>query len=129
VNVGELLRERDRLLSVIDEAKSARSKLKQVNVLIAMYGDAANVDLVTTNGKVLTCEECGAGPFENPGGLSNHVTRKHSQPSADVYCPECNAGPLKGQSGLAMHNNRVHTGKVKAPREKATKARKVAKAS
>lgn len=44
MNVGELHRERDRLLGVIEEAKTARIKLKQVNVLLAMYGDGENVD-------------------------------------------------------------------------------------
>jgi hypothetical protein len=47
MNVGELLRERDRLLGVIDEAKTARHKLRQINVLIAMYGEDEKVTVKT----------------------------------------------------------------------------------
>ena len=94
MNVGELLRERDRLLSVLDEAKSARSKLKQVNVLIAMYGDPPNVDHVATNG------------------------------AAMVQCPECGAGPYKGRQGLSMHEHRIHTGTITTGRQKSKATKK-----
>ena len=94
MNVGELLRERDRLLAVLEEAKSARTKLKQINVLIAMYGDAENVDLVSTNGHAMTagghdmtceprtCDECGDGPFNGERGVSAHKRRMHGTETA-----------------------------------------------
>ena len=79
MNVGELLRERDRLLGVIDEAKSARSKLKQINVLIALYGDARDVIEPTSNGSAPTvaCNLCDAGPFKGKQGLSLHQRLVH----------------------------------------------------
>ena len=80
MNVSELLRERDRLHGVLQEAKSARSKLKQVNVLIAMYGTPE--DVAATNG--------------------------HAEPGPGDLCPECGAGPFKGYNGLAMHRLRLH---------------------
>ena len=77
MNVGELLRERDRLLAVLEEGKSARAKLKQVNVLIALYGDADNVELVSTNGALLVeCPECGKEC--KPGvGIAIHRQKAH----------------------------------------------------
>jgi hypothetical protein len=125
VNVGELLRERDRLTGVIAEAKTARARLKQLNVLIAMYGDAPNVALVTAdaNGRALSetalvCEVCGKS-YASRSGLNNHVTRQHGTPAAAVTCPDCGAGPFKGKSGLTMHNQRVHLGTVKTHRQTA----------
>jgi hypothetical protein len=78
MNVGELLRERDRLLGVIEEAKSARSKLKQINVLIAMYGESENVDL---NGETLAplafpCPDC-ERTFATKHGVSMHRVKTH----------------------------------------------------
>jgi hypothetical protein len=129
MNVGELLRERDRLHTIIAEAKTARSKLKQINVLIAMYGDGENVALVTAdaNGRALSetplaCEVCGK-TFASRAGLGNHVTRQHGAPKGRVTCPECGAGPFKGTSGLSMHNQRVHLGTVKPPPRKKAKAK------
>ena len=125
MNVGELLRERDRLNGIIAEAKTARSKLKQINVLIAMYGEAENVGLVTAdaNGRALSetplaCEVCGQ-TYASRSGLSNHVTRQHGTLAAAVTCEQCGAGPFKGTSGLNMHNQRVHLGTVKTNRQKA----------
>lgn len=128
MNVGELLRERDRLLGVIEEAKSARSKLKQVNILIAMYGDAANVELVGTNGNSpgLVCPECGAGPYASKSGYRSHMTLSHgTTPTAaePVSCEQCDAGPFSGSRGLNMHVARVHTGKIKSPGQKPAKAK------
>lgn len=124
MNVGELLRERDRLLSVIEEAKSARAKLKQVNIMIAMYGDAEHVELVSVgNGKTLpaelTCDECDAGPFVGSRGLNTHKRTMHAERGGEVTCPECDAGPFKGRAGLNMHNQRVHLGTVKTNGQKA----------
>lgn len=109
MNVGELLRERDRLLTVIEEAKSARSKLKQVNVLIAMYGDAEHIDLI-----------------KNDAVATNGKPKPAAEP---LVCPECNDGKTyNGQRGLTMHNKRFHTGEIRTDREKAAKARKATKA-
>jgi hypothetical protein len=129
VNVGELLRERDRLLGVIEEAKTAKSRLKQINVLIAMYGDASNIELVTGNGKSplapeLFCEQCDAGPFVGSRGLSTHVRTMHeggktNRSKEKVTCEQCGAGPFKGKAGLTMHNQRVHLGTVQTHGEKA----------
>jgi hypothetical protein len=84
MNVGELLRERDRLLGILEEAKSARSKLKQVNVLIAMYGTPEDVAAVA-------------------------ATNGHVSPAVPLYCETCgDARPFKGRQGLAMHKRRAH---------------------
>lgn len=94
MNTGELLRERDRLLGVIEEAKTAKVKLKQLNVLIAMYGDDEKVAL---NGTVpasqaidalpevngLECDVCG-GRFKGKGGLAMHKTKAHGIASASA---------------------------------------------
>lgn len=81
MNVGELLRERDRLLGVMEEAQSARAKLKQVNVLIALYGTAEDGAAVATNGtappEALACDQCGAGPYRGQRGLDTHMRRMH----------------------------------------------------
>jgi hypothetical protein len=81
MNVGELLRERDRLLGIIDEAKTARTKLKQINVLIAMYGNAEHVELIS-NGKAprvaeVACTKCDGGPFVGSRGLATHMRTMH----------------------------------------------------
>ena len=76
MNVGELLRERDRLLGVMEEAKSARAKLRQVNVLIALYGDAA-VSNGSPPGDLVACPEC--GKEVKPGiGLGIHQRKAHN---------------------------------------------------
>ena len=128
MNVGELLRERDRLLTVIEEAKSARSKLKQINVLVALYGDAEHIELIkhdpVGNGAGgrkpadVECPECGE-TFAGQRGLKTHTRSAHSTPKGEVSCPECGAGPFKGQAGLTMHNQRVHLGTVKTNGQKA----------
>lgn len=93
MNVGELLRERDRLLGVLEEAKSAKSKLKQVNVLIAMYGTAEDQaadtwterrEAATNGGPVpLYCEDCADGkPFKGRQGLAVHRIKVHGTPGA-----------------------------------------------
>lgn len=85
MNVGELLRERDRLLGVMEEAKSARAKLKQVNVLIALYGMSEDLHLPEgANGTapdLLACEKCDAGPFKGRQGLGLHQRLAHGVPS------------------------------------------------
>jgi hypothetical protein len=77
MNVGELLRERDRLLSIIEEAKTAKTKLRQLNTLIALYGDD---EKVSTNGTIPTslldvhpetCDICGH-EAKNKRGLGVH---------------------------------------------------------
>lgn len=78
MNVGELLRERERLIGVIQESKVAKQKLRQVDVLIAMYssGDDA-VDLVA-NGKMPESQFCVFGdgnPVKHRGICSTHYTR------------------------------------------------------
>jgi hypothetical protein len=93
MNVGELLRERDRLLAVLEEAKSAKNKLKQVNIMIAMYGDASNVELVSPNGHTpggkplvgdpIHCEVCDAGPFSGKRGADTHMRRMHGTETAE----------------------------------------------
>lgn len=73
MNVGELLRERERLQGVIDEAKTARFKLKQVNVLIALYGDGE-----ATNGAAPVMAECPkCGKEVKAQGLGIHQRRTH----------------------------------------------------
>jgi hypothetical protein len=136
VNVGELLRERDRLLGVIDEAKTARVKLKQLNVLIAMYGDGEHVELISANGALsATCDVCGES-FSAGRGLSTHKRTMHGDgdkpAKARTQCDECGAGPFKGAQGLSTHKHRVHTGRIVTDSEaakKATKATKARKAS
>jgi hypothetical protein len=77
VNVGELLRERERLQGVIDEAKTARFKLKQVNVLIALYGDGeAPGENGAAPAALVTCAKCGA-EYKGVRGLSMHNTKTH----------------------------------------------------
>ena len=103
MNVGELLRERDRLLGVLEEAKSARTKLKQVNVLIAMYGTAEDADTWTERREAAT----NGGPVP-------------------LYCEDCADGKaFKGRQGLAVHRIKVH-GTPGAARQKVAK-RKAAK--
>lgn len=60
INVGDLMRERERLLGVLDEAKIARSRIRQINVLVTMYGDDKKVSLV----KPGSC--MGSGCSESP---------------------------------------------------------------
>jgi hypothetical protein len=136
MNVGELLRERDRLLGVIEESKSARVKLKQLNVLIAMYGEGENVDLVSTNGSGMqeVCDLCGDG-FKGQRGLVIHKKLTHGvEPTSTrsgnpltgeaLSCPVCDAGPFNGVRGLNMHRQRVHGG-METPTQKAkAKAKK-----
>jgi hypothetical protein len=94
MNVGELLRERDRLLGILAEAKSAKARLKQLNVLIAMYGDD---DKVALNGDV-------------PKALSAvHVS---TTPNRPVVCAKCGE-TFKGIQGVATHNRIRHGGKYK----------------
>jgi hypothetical protein len=81
MNVGELLRERDRLLAVVEEAKTAKVKLRQLNVLIAMYGEDEKVSL---NGTV-------------PVAVSNE----------DYDCPECDR-TFETVQGVTMHRVKVH---------------------
>lgn len=45
MNIGELIREKERLEGVVKEAAVAKAKIKQLNVLIAMYGDDPKVTL------------------------------------------------------------------------------------
>lgn len=97
MNVGELLRERDRLLGVIEEAKSARSKLKQINVLIAMYGDAEHVELL---------------------GADAPKPRKARAPMAKKPCPEC--GLMVDPRGVPQHMRKHKAAKPTATRRKAT---------
>jgi hypothetical protein len=115
MNVGELLRERDRLLGVIEEAKSARHKLKQVNILIAMYGDdpKVNVDAVTPTPKYAKTE-------------ANNLTR-------GLVCgvPECEKGQYS--RGLCMnHYGKWHNGDkslgryVKTAKQKSSRVKKAA---
>jgi hypothetical protein len=96
MNVGELLKERNRLLGVIDEAKTARVKLRQLNTLITLYGDSEHVDV-------------------SAHVPSSALTNGHKPTKAvkQLYCGKCDEGPYKGVQGLAMHNYRVHGGKVK----------------
>jgi len=79
------LRERDRLLSVIGEAKTARHKLRQINVLITMYGDDEKVSLVALNGdhsgELVVCEDCGR-EFKGSRGLETHQRLMHGSVTA-----------------------------------------------
>jgi hypothetical protein len=88
MNVGELLRERDRLLALMEEAKTAKTKLRQINILIAMYGDDEKVSL---NGAVPVSQAIDALP-EVPGATE---------------CDIC-GDSFKGKAGLAMHKNKAH---------------------
>ena len=126
MNVGDLLRERDRLLAVVEEAKSARVKLKQLNVLIAMYGDAEHVELVSSNGTgTATCDECGES-FSAGRGLSTHKRTMHGERSTKrttrPTCDECGDGPFKGAAGLTMHKARVHAKTITTPKQQKAKA-------
>jgi hypothetical protein len=75
MNVGELLRERDRLNGVIEEAKTARIKLRQINVLIAMYGTDEKVSL---NGKIPTAF-CAMPDCMNDAYIRGLCTRHYSR--------------------------------------------------
>ena len=92
MNVGELLKERDRLQGVIQEAKTARYKLKAVNGLIAMYGDDPKVSV--------------------DAPVPIHSTQTNGN-KPGLYCGKCEAGPYKGAQGLGTHNAKIHGGKVK----------------
>ena len=95
MNVGELLRERDRLLGVIEEAKTARAKLRQLNIVIALYGDD---DKVALNGAV-------------PKSVVNgHVST--ASKNKLVTCAKCGE-QYKGVQGLAVHNRIRHGGKYR----------------
>src|SRR5579872_553449 len=74
MNVGDLMRERDRLLAVIEEAKGAKFKLKQINVLITMYGDKDNVELVS--GPLVHCDKCNLD-FKGKQGMGIHNRMVH----------------------------------------------------
>jgi hypothetical protein len=108
MNVGELLRERDRLLGVIEEAKSARSKLKQINVLVALYGTVQDGPK----------SENGDGP-RTPGGKP--------LVGEPVYCEQCQAGPYSGERGLGTHMRRMHGSET--PEQRAATAGKAGKAA
>lgn len=103
INVGDLLKERDRLNGVIEEAKIARSRIKQINVLIAMYGDQENVTVKPARA----------------------IAGKDSVRPQDRYrvmtCPKakCKGKVFKGQAGLSLHNQRVHGGIKGNPRLRA----------
>lgn len=45
MNVGELLKERDQLMQDLKDVPAKRNKLKQLNVLIALYGDDEKVSV------------------------------------------------------------------------------------
>ena len=95
MNVSDLMKERDRLLGVLEDAKSAKHKLKQVNVLIAMYGTPEDAALVGQNGHA---------------------------PGVPLYCDQCNDGKAyKGRQGLSMHARKVHGTPGKARRKAAAK--------
>lgn len=79
MNVGELLKERNRLLDVIEEAKIAKSRIRQLNVLIAMYGDDENVSLVT-DVEMVDCPKCGKSVKVR--GLHVHNRRMHGKMTA-----------------------------------------------
>lgn len=81
MNVGFLIQERDRLLAVIEEAKSAKVLVKDLNRLITRYG-AANI----TNGTItpvsvpgdVPCDQPGCDRvFENRHGLAMHKRKAH----------------------------------------------------
>jgi hypothetical protein len=113
MNVGELLKERDRLLGVIDEAKTARAKLKQINTLIAMYGDERNV----SNDAAVPSSNITHLPSRRRAEKSAYekeVRRaKGIKPrNAMVKCPKCERECL-GPQGLAAHM-RSHIKKTKA---------------
>lgn len=76
----ELLRERERLLVKIEEGKQAAVRLKQVNVLIAMYGD----DIVPGD-DATTCPRCPGKTFKGEKGLRHHQSLSHkAKPRARV---------------------------------------------
>jgi hypothetical protein len=95
MNVGELLKERDRLLGVLEEAKTCRSKLKQVNRLIALYGDSDHVPVTA--------------PVPTPKpGFDTIGRRIPPKQKVKTTCPKCPGKTFSGPSGLLMHTNRVH---------------------
>jgi hypothetical protein len=75
MNAGDLIRERDRLLDVIEEGKSARLKLKRINELITIYaGNDAAVELVK-NGIIPESGYCVLGdgqPIKYRGLCNEH---------------------------------------------------------
>ena len=78
MNVGDLLKERDRLIDLIADAKAAKLQLRQVNILIAMYsGEDEKVDLVA-NGDLPASDFCVFGdnkPVKFRGVCSSHYTK------------------------------------------------------
>jgi hypothetical protein len=80
INVGELLKERDRLQAVIEEAKIARSRIRQINVLVTMYGDQENVTVVVA--KYVKCPKCGKSDLRGRAGLSVHDHKMHGKSTA-----------------------------------------------
>jgi hypothetical protein len=85
VNVGELIRERERLLNVMQEAKAAKARLRQINILIAMYGDDEKVDAVYM-----------------PRGQGVTIAKMEAAKANGVIClvPDCqNGGYTRGLCG------------------------------
>lgn len=81
INVGDLLREKERLQGVIEEAKIARSRIKQINVLVTMYGDAENVPVATpVQAKYVKCPKCGKEVKQR--GLTVHDKQMHGKMTA-----------------------------------------------
>ena len=78
MNVGALIQERERLLGVIEEAKSAKAKLKQLNAVIAMYGDEENISLLPDIDLManIPCPKCDR-KFKNKMGLGGHLRKAH----------------------------------------------------
>ena len=72
MNLGPLLQERERLLGVIEEAKTARIKLRQINSTIAMFGDTDNVTLLPD---LVECDKCGKMLAKR--GMGIHRRRAH----------------------------------------------------
>jgi len=83
MNIGALLQERDRLLEVIAEAKTARSKLTQLNKTIAMFSDDPKVSLedipvALRSDDEFFCPDCDR-VFGNAIGVRVHRGRMHNK--------------------------------------------------
>jgi hypothetical protein len=78
MNVGALIQERERLLAAIEESKVAKHKLRQVNVLIAMYGDTDNIALIDESIDWKHCAKCDRN-FKGNTGIGIHNRLVHGK--------------------------------------------------
>jgi hypothetical protein len=109
MKLTELQRERERLLAVIEESKTARVRLRQIDVLITMYGDEVKV------ADPRVCRRC-QRTFKGEAGLKRHEATAHKSP-----------GPRSGRKRPPAKKAATRTkAKPKATARRATNLRRVA---